>query len=121
MKGGEADVRMRSVAVESGECAVCAGTGWVLAAVEGRKEASPCDCRAPRLRREKLLAAGIPERYRDCTLRGFSDTTLALTRARAAATEFIEAYPAVEAGFCSSDRRDAERRIWPAPSFRSSS
>jgi len=89
---------MTLVTVEASACAVCGGTGWVLDAVEGRKQARPCDCRAPRLRQEKLLAAGIPERYRDCTLRNFSDNTLALTRARAAAAEFIEAYPGVEAG-----------------------
>ncbi|HSS44044.1 MAG TPA: ATP-binding protein [Thermoanaerobaculia bacterium] len=79
-------------------CPACGGTGWVLEAAEGRREARSCSCRAAMLRREKLEAAGIPERYRDCTLQNFSDNTLALARAKTTAREFVDAYPAVEAG-----------------------
>lgn len=89
---------MTGVAAESGACAVCGGTGWVLESAEDRKQARPCVCRGRQLRREKLLAAEIPERYRDCTLANFSDNTLALQNAKRTALEFIEAYPAVEAG-----------------------
>lgn len=89
---------MTGVAAESGACAVCGGTGWVLESAEDRKQARPCACRGRQLRREKLLAAEIPERYRDCTLANFSDNTLTLQNAKRTAREFVEAYPAVDAG-----------------------
>jgi DNA replication protein DnaC len=89
---------MTAVAAETGVCAVCGGSGWVLEAAEDRKQARPCACRTRQRRQEKLLAAGIPDRYKDCTLANFSDNTLALQKARRTAVEFIEAYPAVEAG-----------------------
>jgi len=79
-------------------CAVCGGTGWLLEASEGRKLAHPCSCRGAAISRARLDAAGIPQRYRDCTLENFSDNTLSLTKARAAARDFVDAYPAVEAG-----------------------
>lgn len=82
----------------SQDCAVCGGTGWVLDAADGRKQAHPCVCRGAAIARARLEAAGIPQRYRDCTLENFSDNTLALTKARAAAREFVDSYPAVEAG-----------------------
>ena len=53
----------------------------------------------PRIARARLDAAGIPQRYRDCTLENFSDNTVSLTQgAHARAREFVDAYPAVEAG-----------------------
>ena len=79
-------------------CAVCGGTGWLLEAADGRKLAHPCSCRGAAISRARLDAAGIPQRYRDCTLENFSDNTLSLTKARAAARDFVDAYPAVEAG-----------------------
>jgi DNA replication protein DnaC len=48
--------------------------------------------------RARLEAAGIPQRYRDCTLENFSDNTVTLTSARTRAREFVDAYPAVDAG-----------------------
>ncbi len=89
---------MNGVVAEPGTCAVCGGTGWILEQEEGRKQAHPCACRALQLRQEKLQAAGIPDRYRDCTLEGFNDTKLPLTHAKTRAREFVDAYPAVEAG-----------------------
>jgi DNA replication protein DnaC len=79
-------------------CASCGDTGWILESSEGRKQARPCACRGQRLREERLHAAAIPERYRDHTLENFFDNTLTLTRAKATAREFVDAYPAVEAG-----------------------
>lgn len=79
-------------------CAACGGTGWLLEAANGRKLAHPCTCRGAAIARARLDAAGIPQRYRDCTLENFSDNTLSLTKARAAARDFVDAYPAVEAG-----------------------
>ena len=79
-------------------CDLCGGTGWVLESSEGHKRAHPCICRAASLARARLSAAGIPQRYRDCTLENFSDNTLSLTNARRAAREFVDSYPAAEAG-----------------------
>lgn len=86
------------MAAEPGSCAVCGGTGWVLEASDGRKQASACVCRIRQIRRERLQAAGIPDRYSECTLANFSDNTLALQQAKRTALEFVEAYPAVDAG-----------------------
>jgi len=90
---------MTAVAVEPGACAVCGGTGWVLETAGDRKQARPCACRARQVRLEKLHSAGIPERYRDCTLANFNDLKgRALANARRIAGEFVDAYPAVDAG-----------------------
>ena len=85
-------------AVETGVCGVCGGAGWVLDSAGGKKSAHPCVCRAANIARARLDSAGIPQRYRDCTLENFSDNTVSLTHARARAREFVDAYPAVEAG-----------------------
>ena len=79
-------------------CAICGGMGWVLDSADGRKLAHPCVCRASEAARARLAAAGIPERYRDCTLENFSDNNASLARAKTLAREFVDAYPAVEAG-----------------------
>ncbi len=84
--------------VEGGVCALCGGTGWVLESADGRRQAHPCACRGAALARARLDAAGIPQRYRDCTLENFSDNNVSLSRAKIAAREFVDAYPAVEAG-----------------------
>lgn len=79
-------------------CSVCGGTGWILETIEGRKQARPCLCRRETRKRERLEAAGIPERYRDCTLESFYGTKPSLVRAKEIAREFIDQYPAVESG-----------------------
>jgi DNA replication protein DnaC len=87
---------MSGVATDA--CPLCGGTGWTMEAADGRRRAHPCSCRTRALSRARLEAAGIPERYRDCTLENFSDNNLTLKKARGAAREFIDSYPAVEAG-----------------------
>ena len=79
-------------------CGLCGGTGWVLEATDGRKQARPCSCRNETLARERLGGAGIPERYRDCNFANFADNSPALTRAKELAREFVDSYPAVDAG-----------------------
>ncbi|HTR04237.1 MAG TPA: ATP-binding protein [Thermoanaerobaculia bacterium] len=79
-------------------CAICGGMGWVLDSSDGRKLAHPCVCRASDVARARLQAAGIPERYRDCTLENFSDNNASLAKAKTLAREFVDGYPAVEAG-----------------------
>jgi DNA replication protein DnaC len=89
---------MTTMPPENLDCPNCGGTGWIVESDGGRRQARACTCRAAMLRREKLEAAGIPERYRDCRLENFSDNSLTLTRAKATAREFVDSYPHVEAG-----------------------
>jgi DNA replication protein DnaC len=79
-------------------CGLCGGTGWVLEAIDGRKQARPCSCRAETSRRERLDSAEIPERYRDCNFANFNDTGAALKHAKEIAREFVDSYPAVDSG-----------------------
>jgi DNA replication protein DnaC len=79
-------------------CPLCGGTEWIVEAAEGRKLARPCSCRDGRVRKLCLDAAHIPERYRDCNFQNFSDNHPSLTRAKQIAQEFVDMYPAVEAG-----------------------
>lgn len=83
---------------EAGVCGVCGGIGWVLDSSDGRKQAHPCVCRAAGIAKARLDAAGVPQRYRDCTLDNFSDNNVSLTKAKTAARDFVDAYPVVEAG-----------------------
>jgi DNA replication protein DnaC len=91
-------VDLNGLTAAPGVCALCGGVGWVLDSSDGRKQAHPCVCRATGITRARLDAAGIPQRYRDCTLENFSDNNASLARAKSAAREFVDGYPAVEAG-----------------------
>jgi DNA replication protein DnaC len=79
-------------------CELCGGTGWVLEAIDGRKQARPCSCRAETLRRDRLEAAEIPVRYRDDNFANFDEQTPALVSAKRIAREFVDSYPVVESG-----------------------
>jgi DNA replication protein DnaC len=80
----------------SAVCPHCGGTGWRLVDEDGTQLARRCEC-AESTRREQLLEqAGIPERYRHCTLGSFElwnaeDPTLG--RAKRAVEEFVNLYP----------------------------
>ena len=79
-------------------CSICGGTGWILENVEGSKQARACRCRVAGIQREKLGAAQIPERYRACNLENFNERGAELARAKRIAREFVDTYPAVDAG-----------------------
>ena len=81
---------MPDVVTAASACPRCGDTGWILESVDGRKQASACNCRAASIRRQKLEAAGIPERYRGCTIENFNERGAALTRAKAAARNFVD-------------------------------
>ncbi len=89
---------MGAVPSESLSCASCGGSGWILATVEGRKQARSCGCRDGAIRTERLHSAAIPERYRDCKFENFSDTNLSLKKAKSTAREFVDMWPMVDAG-----------------------
>jgi len=52
-------------------CAGCEGRGWVLLDDGGAGTARPCECRRQGRGERLLAAAGIPERYRRCSLARF--------------------------------------------------
>lgn len=86
------------MAVTNPECPLCEDTGWILESTEGFKRAHPCSCRAAAIRKQKLEAAAIPERYRLCTIDNFNERNAVLNRAKQDAREFVDTYPAVDKG-----------------------
>jgi DNA replication protein DnaC len=82
-------------------CPLCDGTGWILIEEEGVELVRRCEC-AEGMARERLLKqAGIPARYRHCTLESFElwnaeDPTLAKTLR--AVQEFVNLFPACDKG-----------------------
>jgi len=86
---------------DSAVCSKCDGSGWQLVEVDGVEVARKCGC-AEVLRRELILEkAGIPSRYRHCTLDSFdlwNDEDPTLRRALRAVTEFVDLYPTSQKG-----------------------
>jgi DNA replication protein DnaC len=89
---------MTGMPSEPQTCRECGGSGWILESTGGRKQARPCVCRAAASRQGKLENAGIPERYRDCTIAGFYEKGPELGKAKMIAREFVDRYPFVDAG-----------------------
>ncbi len=83
-------------------CPMCGGTGWALTESDGVELVRRCGCDVERRRAEQLAAAGIPERYRHCTLESFELWNKAkdpsLGRAKKAVQEFVDLYPQVDRG-----------------------
>jgi DNA replication protein DnaC len=82
-------------------CADCGGTGWVLTEKDGVELVRRCSCAEGRVRERLLTQAGIPARYRHCTLDSFElwnrkDPTLA--KAKRQVQEFVDLYPADNKG-----------------------
>ncbi len=83
-------------------CSRCGGTGWALEERDGVELVRRCGCDELRRRVELLEAAGIPDRYRHCTLDGFDDRwnpeDPSLGGAKKAVQEFVDLYPGVDKG-----------------------
>jgi DNA replication protein DnaC len=83
-------------------CPECLGAGVVVEEVDGVRRARVCDCRRETATRRRMTAAGIPRRYRECTLDNFhavpAFTDETVRRAGLLATAFVENYPDVDAG-----------------------
>jgi DNA replication protein DnaC len=89
-------------------CPLCEGTGWSLVEENGVELVRRCECAEGTVRERLLEQAGIPSRYRHCTLENFDtkwpeevaglskDPTL--KRALIAVQEFIDVYPAGQKG-----------------------
>jgi DNA replication protein DnaC len=82
-------------------CPLCDGTGWTLVEEDGAELARRCECAEDRLREQRLSQAGIPERYRHCTLDDFElwnseDPTLG--KCLRQVQEFVDLFPNVDKG-----------------------
>ncbi len=82
-------------------CPLCDGTGWILVEENGVEMARHCECAEVRLRERALARAGIPDRYRHCTLDDFDlwnpeDPTLG--KALRVVQEFVDLYPNLDKG-----------------------
>ena len=84
-------------------CPLCEGTGWTLIEENGVELVRRCECAEGTVRERLLKQAGIPARYRHCTLESFElwnpeDPTLAKTLR--AVQEFVDLYPACDKASC---------------------
>ncbi len=82
-------------------CPECGGSGWVLIDRDGVEVARRCRCAEDQLRERLLAAAGIPSRYRHCTLAEFElwnqeDPTL--SKAKREIQSFVDLYPTGDKG-----------------------
>ena len=82
-------------------CSRCDDTGWILVEEDGVELVRRCECAERVQRGRNFDQAGIPTRYRHCTLDGFElwnpeDPTLAKTRR--SVQEFVDLYPKSEKG-----------------------
>ncbi len=92
---------MTEAIADSPPCSLCDGTGWILVEEDGIEIARRCECAEVRLRERTVSKAGIPDRYRHCTLDDFDlwnpeDPTLG--KALRLVQEFVDLYPNVDKG-----------------------
>ena len=66
-------------------CRQCGDTGWMIEADRGTRRAQRCECWAVRQAAAMVEAAGIPERYANCSFDNFTSTTTATTRRQSGA------------------------------------
>jgi len=94
-------VPMAKKKVDPTTCPLCDGTGWFLTQEEGVELVRRCECAEGTMRERLLEQAGIPARYRHCTVESFEiwnpeDPTLSKTLR--AVQEFVDLYPAGDKG-----------------------
>lgn len=81
-----------------GVCPDCGGRGWKVVPDGGAGKAVPCECRHREHTELLLEKAGIPDRYRRCTLQNFSIENPnaaiknTLVRARKAAERYVKTF-----------------------------
>ena len=79
-------------------CRKCEGTGWVLAAAEGKSVARRCDCFYERKTQALWEQARIPRRYQNCSLDNFEVHNDSHKDALKISRQFVKNYPAQEVG-----------------------
>lgn len=87
----------------SSACTVCGGTGWKQLTVPGKApRMTRCDCRISARNRTLLEKAGIPARYKNCTLANFNiemtEISLSVRNAHRDAKLFVQEYPKEKKG-----------------------
>ncbi len=92
---------MTETPTDTQTCSLCDGTGWILVEENGIEMARRCECAEERMRERSVSRAGIPDRYRHCTLENFDlwnpeDPTLG--KALRLVQEFVDLYPNVDKG-----------------------
>lgn len=81
-----------------GVCPDCGGRGWKVVPDGGAGKAVPCECRHREHTELLLEKAGIPDRYRRCTLQNFNTANpdpavqATLVRARKAAERYVKTF-----------------------------
>lgn len=97
------------VAVDEQVCERCRGTGWQLGVENGVELVRRCGCAAGDRRERALAHAGVPARYRHCSLKEFQAdwqgrdaigglVDPSLPFALRAVQEFVDAFPQVDKG-----------------------
>jgi DNA replication protein DnaC len=86
---------------DEASCPLCDGTGYILVEENGVEMARRCECAEVRLRERAMERAGIPARYRHCTLEEFElwnpeDPTLGKSLRQV--QEFVDLYPNTDKG-----------------------
>lgn len=81
--------------ITSDVCPSCNGSGWEIVAGKGARE---CDCARARRIETALLAARIPERFRDTTFMGYQALGPSLMKALAISKQFVDQAPLTKVG-----------------------
>jgi DNA replication protein DnaC len=82
-----------SMPLQTGSCAICGGTGFVVRRVKGYDRAASCACRQGTLHDRQLVATGIPARFRHCRLDNYEIHHESQIEARKRAQDFVLGYP----------------------------
>lgn len=83
---------MRQPLTEPDVCPVCRGRGWLVEPDQGSGTARPCQCRRSELLPRLVSSAGIPGRYRRCSLENFKEDNDQLVRAKSLCRRYIETF-----------------------------
>jgi len=81
-------------------CEICQGTGWVIAASQGREVARRCSCQKNGRDRQRLDQANIPPRFATCRLKGYipNKNNRSQSKAKEIAEKFVADYPVMAVG-----------------------
>jgi DNA replication protein DnaC len=79
-------------------CALCDDSGWKPIDDHGVRRVVRCDCWRDRIVHDRLTQAGIPARYKHCTLDTLRTYNDSLKEAVVKARRFVDAFPVVDKG-----------------------
>ena len=74
-------------------CSRCNGSGWIPLAPDSLR-VEPCSCQGDLRVRQRILAASIPRRYKDCKITSFQDRNEgSVIAAKRKVQEFVDVWP----------------------------